>query len=100
MLIAAMAPRLVYVASAQDDDWAYPANEFLSCALATPAWTLYGLNGLSAQAMPSVGMPVHDGMVGYHIRTGKHDLTEYDWEQFMNFADKHLLRSVPTGPGR
>jgi hypothetical protein len=88
-LIALMAPRLVYVASASLDDWADPKNEFLSCVHAGPVYQLFGLQGVGATEWPKPEQPLHTGPIGYHIRTGKHNLTEYDWECYMDFADKH-----------
>ena len=92
-LIALMAPRLVYVASATQDNWADPQGDFLSCVHAEPVYRLFGLQGLGLTEMPEPDTPLHNGRIGYHIRTGKHDLTEFDWNCYMDFADKHWRKT-------
>lgn len=89
MLIALMAPRPVYIASAQEDQWADPKGEFLGGVAAGPAYALFGKKGIGTERMPGVHEPV-GGTVRYHVRAGKHTVTEYDWEQFLNFADQEL----------
>ena len=86
-LLALVAPRLLYVSSATDDAWAGPRGEYASAKLASPAWELYGLGGLASRGFPRADMPLHAGSIGYHLRTGMHDITEYDWNCYMDFAD-------------
>ncbi len=89
MLIALMAPRPVYVASAEQDRWADPKGEFLSAFHAGQVYKLFGLEGLPSQKMPEINQPVMK-TVGYHIRTGKHDVTDFDWRAYLDFADMHF----------
>ncbi len=88
MLIALIAPRPVYIASASEDSWADPVGEFLSGRLSQPVYDLYGVAGLGVQMRPEANQPVGDH-VGYHLRKGKHDLLEYDWRQYIEFANRH-----------
>jgi len=88
-LIALNAPRPVYVTGAEDDKWADPKGEFLACVAAGPVYKLLGASDLGTMEMPALNQPIMRTLA-YHYRTGKHAVTEFDWDQFLKFADMHL----------
>ena len=92
LLLSLIAPRPVYVASAQGDQWADPRGEFLSAWHANSVYRLMGTQGIAALQMPPVDQPLKTGAIGYHLRSGEHDVTDYDWQQYLDFADLHLER--------
>ncbi|WP_020617403.1 hypothetical protein [Paenibacillus daejeonensis] len=94
MLLALIAPRLLYVSSATEDAWADPASEFLSLVAAEPVYQLLGHEGLGTDVMPEPDVPISGETCGYHLRTGDHDLTTYDWQCFLAFADARLRNSL------
>ena len=90
-LIALLAPRPVYVASASEDIWADPQSEFLACVAADDAYKLLGKKGFVHEGRyPEPGEYLHEGDIGYHLRVGTHFLSRYDWQMFMRFMDRHL----------
>lgn len=87
-LLGLIAPRPLYVASATEDQWADPKAEFKSCVLAGPVYELHGKKGLESGTVPPADQAMLGGSIGYHIRTGKHDLAPADWGHYMDFADR------------
>ena len=88
MLISLIAPRAVYVASADEDLWADPRGEYLSLAHASPVYNLWGYEVIEPDNMPPLNSPVIYKKRGYHIRSGGHNLTPQDWGYYMDFADQ------------
>ncbi len=87
-LIGLIGPRPVYIASAAEDRWADPHGEFLAAYHAGSVYRLLGGQALPSAVMPPLDRPVM-ATVGYHIRSGKHDVTDFDWQAYLDFADMH-----------
>jgi len=92
MLISLIAPRPVYATNASEDLWADPKGTFLSLKNAEEVYALYGLKSILPQSPPELNTPIIESPLAYHNREGKHDLTVYDWKQFIRFADYHFGR--------
>lgn len=89
LVISLIAPRPIAIGSAVDDQYSDPEGEFLGGVYATPVYKLLGTTGLPTTIMPKLSEPV-SGQIQYHIRPGGHSILTYDWEQYLNFMDKHF----------
>ena len=100
MLLAAVAPRRLYVASAQEDRGADPRSEFLSALAAGSVWKLLGGEGLvtpdqypvPAGELPENTVRLHRGEIGYHIRPGQHFFSRTDWQCAMDWFRAAMAR--------
>lgn len=99
MLLALVAPRPLYVASASADANAWPAGEFQACVDASPVFRLLGGTGIATTTMPGPDGFSHGGGIGYHLRQGEHDLKAVDWQRFMDFADLKWPQARSAAPG-
>lgn len=89
-VLSLIAPRLVYIASAEEDIGADPMGEFLALKYASSVFELYGRKGFIRDEFPRVGQPIATETMGYHLRSGTHDITVYDWQEYLKFAKKNL----------
>lgn len=89
MLIGLIAPRRVYLTNATKDLWADPTGTFLAAKAAEPVYALYSQKTGLPATIPAPEAPVIASPIGYHLRTGEHDMTAYDWTQFIRFIKHH-----------
>lgn len=92
MLIALVAPRPVYATNASKDLWADPTGTYLSLKNAEPVYGLYGIRSGLPVNPPGINEPVIHSRLGYHNREGIHNLTAYDWGNFIKFARYHYQK--------
>ncbi|GAB4025948.1 dienelactone hydrolase family protein [Spirosoma gilvum] len=92
MLLAAIAPRPLYVTNASKDLWADPMGTYLSVKQAASVYALYGLKPTLPTLPPAINHPLMTSVIGYHNREGEHNLTAYDWRNFIRFASIQFKR--------
>ena len=106
MLLSLSAPRMLYVASAADDEWADPNAEFLSLCLSNEVFKDEAFNALTSFLssslkdvlnnrtyetinLPDLDRPIFGNKLGYHVKTGEHSLSRIDWELYADFFESH-----------
>lgn len=95
-LLAALAPRPLYVSNGQHDLWADQKGQWIGTYNAAPAYRLYKKEvAFIAEEQPAINQPIIKSAIGYHVRSGVHGLELYDWEQYMKFIEYHFLNIEP-----
>lgn len=86
-LVASIAPRRVSIGSAQEDVFADPVSELLTCIAADGA---YDGNGFVFEDQPlEAGATFQKGRIGYYMRAGTHYFSRDDWHGLMAFVKMH-----------
>jgi len=86
-LLALIAPRPIFLGNARRDVWSDPNGGFRAAMGATPAYELYGLQGLSQNKLSAFD-PTAD--ISFWIRPGTHGVVKEDWPAFLAFLDAHF----------
>ena len=86
-LLALIAPRPILLGNAKRDVWSDPEGAFRAALGATPAYKLYGSDGLRQSKLTEYD-PQAD--IAFWIRPGTHGVVEEDWPAFLKFMDAHF----------
>ena len=93
-LVSLIAPRMLYTTSSSEDYWADPEGQLLGLIHAAPAFALFGAKDFPTLDALEIDSPFH-GDIAYHVKSGKHSITPYDWKNFMDYAEKRGWKPVP-----
>lgn len=93
-LVSLIAPRMLYTTSSSEDFWADPEGQLLGLINAAPAFALFGAKNFPTLDALEIDSPFH-GDIAYHIKSGRHSITPYDWKNFMDYAEKRGWKPVP-----
>jgi len=90
-VLALIAPRPVYLGTAQGDKNADPEGEFETAKASHSIYKFLGTKGFPYTTFPALNEPLY-GQIGFHIRPGGHDVKNFDWIQYLNFSNLHLQK--------
>lgn len=108
-LVSLIAPRHLYIGSAQGDFWADPLSEYLSLVAGSCTYEEMGLKGMVRDKEAEERLlltngenPVRvegtgilgqslQGQIGWHLRAGTHYLSILDWEQVIRYREIHQI---------
>lgn len=102
-LPALIAPRRLYIASAQKDAWADPLSEYLACAAGSAYYRKLGRSGLIRTRQEEMLFEAPDdskglwgilgrsaeGEIGWHYRKGTHYFSICDWKEILAYRKRH-----------
>ena len=95
-LMACMAPRPLYVATAQHDQWADQLGQWIGTLNSASSYKLYGEKiAFESAKQPKINQAIIESSIGFHVRSGVHGLELYDWEQYMKFVEYHFMNIEP-----
>jgi hypothetical protein len=92
MLIALVAPRLLFCNGGTTDQWADPKGSFLALVAAGPVYKLVGAKDVGTTELPPLDKALTDGDLGWLYHTGGHIATTEDWSAFLGMAERHFKK--------
>ena len=87
-LLACIAPRLLFIMSAEEDTYADPKGEFLSAVHASKFYRLFGSEGIGTDQRPPVGKLL-TGDIGYFLQEKEHNFHPSGWDALLDYTDLH-----------
>ena len=91
-LIACVAPRKIYISSAETDTSNDSQGTWNALMLSRDAYRLYGLEVIEDAPVeqPHAGEHVFSESMAYHMRIGSHGITPEDWALYFDYMDQYL----------
>lgn len=90
-LIALNAPRRVLLGNGRRDVWSDPNGAYRAAEGASPAWSLFGQDGLVQDGMKAFNA---EAGIAYHIRPGGHGIVRADIDAFLAFLESSFSQEV------